>query len=439
MHKFLIIFISIIFISMFVNTVMVIPFVLAVSLVSYVCIDFISKIESDKSRMILYNLFWFLYVSIFIFLEYSGIVGTLNGDKSSLISQLVITIGLPFYFLQIIGVCYDVAKKNIIMPTLLDFIFYIVYFPKFISGPIEKASFLEKIKTFKLHLNSNRLNVGISWIIIGLFFKYVLANHIQAFVHLNEATSPTIIFFSSLFFELRVYFDLAGYSFMAFGLSHILGLDLTLNFHHPFFQRNIREFWQNWHISLGRWFHYYVFTPLKEYKKIKFGMILPFIVFISSAMWHGATFNFLLWGLFHATMYVLYIKVLHKYNYHRLIGFFSLMLVLIFGRLLFMDADSDRLILKLTTLFSIDSWLNDIENMKIIIKTIIGFDGTYMKVKYFAIVAIITVLFTEYKNKENQKSAYSYFHNRYVIACMFTLILLCGISNETVGFIYGRQ
>lgn len=251
----------------------------------------------------------------------SGVLSTLTGSVDSLDGQLPILLGVSFYALQVAGVASDVLRNLIARPQLLDYLVFVLLGFKFYSGPFERGIDLDEIVNHVAPASIDRTWTGFSWALLGFFMKFVIANPITKLIDLNTS-DPVATTFVAFLSEVRIYFDFAGYSFMAVGLAKLAGIDLTNNFAQPFYASNIREFWYRWHISLGQWLRHNIYTPARDAcraHQIPTTLLAPAIFFVS-ALWHGATFNFLLWGIIHATAFFLFVRVLHKYRWHPALG-----------------------------------------------------------------------------------------------------------------------
>jgi D-alanyl-lipoteichoic acid acyltransferase DltB (MBOAT superfamily) len=265
--------------------------------------------------------------------------------------------GHQFYALQMTGVASDVLRGNITRPPLLDYLLFVLLGFKFYSGPLERAIDLDRLINRVPSLTLDRAWEAFSWTLLGFFMKFVVANPLVAMINL-ETTNPIATFWVATVAELRIYFDFAGYSFMAVGLAKFAGIDLTNNFMQPLYAPNIREFWHRWHITLGRWLRHYFYVPLRDGIRARQWptMLVAPSVFFISALWHGVTFNFALWGLIHAAAFFFYVQVLARRSWPPLLGHLTLLLLLIFVRLLYIDEDAVRLGGKLLDFGSASAW-----------------------------------------------------------------------------------
>ncbi len=441
LHRVTLLLVSLSLIGFLAGTVWVVPFLLVSACSAYAILFFCNKFRNDKPRLWSTICFSALCTAAFVTAQYQGLIGTLNGDTGSLINQSALTLGLPFYMLQVIGLYFDVLVKRIQLPSFLSFQNLIVYFPKFLSGPLEENKpFLEQLERFRFNYDAKRIDDGFSWVVLGVLFKFCLSGPLDRYVFRDELYDPLIIMISATMLEFRLYFDLAGYSFIVYGISRMMGVELTLNFNHPFLSKNVRDFWKNWHISLGRWFHNYLYVPLRQKtpNKAHAHLVLPLFVFLISAMWHGITFNFLLWSTFHGLVFVLFITFLHRFDWPRWAGLIGLWCFLIFGRLLFMESDADLMIQKLASVFSADRWVESIKNSPQLLHDLGLAAGFRLGMVFYPIVAM-SFVFLEYKSKKYYPdNPYYLFRTGWgFLGCLILIMAL--ISSDLQGFIYARQ
>lgn len=215
--------------------------------------------------------------------------------------SVLIPMGLSFYTFQKIGFWIDTIRNPGIRPKFLDYLNFCSFFPQIVAGPIEKkASLLPQIETINFKIHRDNVESAVRWIVLGLAYKLVIADNVG---NLSEklridAANPWQVWFECVAFAIRIYFDFAGYSFIAVGLGLLVGVQLTLNFRCPYWSSDLREFWRNWHITLGAWLRDYVYIPLGGRRSSRWILNIV-IVFLVSGLWHGAGWGFLIWGLLH--------------------------------------------------------------------------------------------------------------------------------------------
>ncbi len=243
-------------------------------------------------------LFYFKYANFFAIN-----INTLLGTHFP-ITNLVLPLGISFYTFQTLSYTIDVylekvpAEKNII-----TFATFVTLFPQLIAGPIVKYT---DINTALHHrrLSVFQIEEGFKYFVIGLGKKVLLANNIGFLwseiqrLGFNRISTP-LAWLSVAAFSLQIYFDFSGYSTMAIGLGKILGFEFPQNFNFPYTSRSITEFWRRWHMTLSGWFKEYVYIPLGGNRvgtlRLYFNLL---IVWLLTGLWHGASWNFVLWGLF---------------------------------------------------------------------------------------------------------------------------------------------
>ncbi|MDQ7034405.1 MAG: MBOAT family O-acyltransferase [Anaerolineae bacterium] len=224
-------------------------------------------------------------------------------------------LGFSYVAFRLIHTIRD--RQSDILPTLSlrDYVAYIVFFPSFIAGPIDRAErFLDdlrhvpKLKRF----DSVRFTEGCTRIGIGIFKKFVIADFLAQGMSLNATHAAQVENSFGLWlllygYALRLFFDFAGYSDIVIGIGILFGIKLPENFHHPYTRSSITEFWQNWHITLSDWVRTYVFSPFSRWilrlkpRPAAFITVLlaQLLTMLIIGLWHGVSINFLLWGLWH--------------------------------------------------------------------------------------------------------------------------------------------
>lgn len=421
----------------------VVPFLLATAGGTYLIIALADRAVSERTwRIAAAIVFASAMFGALLALNVLGFVGNLTGNpqSESLRNQWVISIGIGFYTLQIIGVGVDVMRRRIAVPPVLDYVFYILYLPKFLSGPIEQATFLERVRDYRLRLSDANLATGLPWLVLGIFMKFGVADSISRLVDIDYVRPLGVLIMTALF-ELRVYFDWAGYSLMAYGGAWCLGLPVMLNFAQPLFAHNPQELWHRWHISLGRWFREYLYLPLM--RGIPYPVLLSFLapvaVFTISAMWHGVSFNFMLWGIFHAAAYLLFVKLLRHLPTPKLLGIAGFILLLLIGRLLFMDDDTDRLLTKIANLASWQAWQADLSGSAVqgFVAHIKSMQMT--KAGILGVLVAATIIFIEWLN-ERRHPDQPYRLLTHPVATIALAVLTLLIASATdIGFVYARN
>lgn len=264
-----------------------------------------------------------------IFYKYSGFIVTNIYHLIGLTPNIdwsdrwVMPIGISFFTFQALSYSIDVYREKITQRySLHDFMLFVAFFPTVLSGPIEKArNLLPQIRTYK-PITIEGFTEGAITFIWGLFKKIVIADRLCAYVdwayNTAEYQTGATLAFAAILYSIQIYCDFSGYSDMAWGVAKVLGFDVTRNFRFPYFATTIKEFWRRWHISLTSWFTEYVYFSLGGNRvRLKARWIFNIsMVFILSGIWHGASWNFLLWGCLHAIYYLIeYACGIHRKDY----------------------------------------------------------------------------------------------------------------------------
>ena len=219
---------------------------------------------------------------------------------------IALPIGISFYTFQILSYTIDVYRGNVeSQKNIVDFGAYVSMFPQLIAGPIVRYADVARQLKSRTH-SVEKASLGVRRFVIGLAKKVLIANQLGQLVELYRSTTQPSVLFVWMYaaaFALQIYFDFSGYSDMAIGLGHIFGFDLLENFNYPFISRSISEFWRRWHMSLGGWFRDYVYIPLggNRVKPLRY-VFNVLVVWALTGLWHGAAWNFVLWGLLFAVL-----------------------------------------------------------------------------------------------------------------------------------------
>ncbi len=251
---------------------------------------------------VLYNIAWL------IVFKYLGFITTnlneLAGLKLS-VPELMLPLGISFYTFQSISYLADVYKgKTEGAASVLDMAVFILMFPKLTSGPIARYPELKRSIDAFPEPSLAGVNRGFLTFTLGLGMKVLLADRIGAIwtgaynIGFDSISTPHA-WLSMIAYAMQLYFDFAGYSMMAIGIGEMIGIKLPDNFNDPYLSKSVSEFWRRWHITLGAWFRDYIYIPLGGSRKGLFRTILNLlVVWLLTGLWHGASWNFVLWGLY---------------------------------------------------------------------------------------------------------------------------------------------
>jgi alginate O-acetyltransferase complex protein AlgI len=265
--------------------------------------------------------------------------------------NLALPIGISFYTFQTMSYSIDIYRgKALPQKNVIDFGMFVTLFPQLIAGPIVKYTDVEA----EMHERTSDWEKGISKFIIGLSKKVLIANVIGEMFTINT-TSLIGTWFSLFCFAIQIYFDFSGYSDMAIGLGYILGFKFPKNFNHPYISKSISEFWRRWHMTLGSWFREYVYIPLGGNRCSTLKQIRNIcIVWFLTGFWHGAYWNYIIWGIYFGAILLLEKFVINKVLI-KLPAFlqhiYSLFLIMI-GWAIFAIEDIEKLGIFIKSLFS---------------------------------------------------------------------------------------
>ena len=347
--------------------------------------------------------------------------------------------GVSFYTFQMVAFVVDSLMAKRKKPIgFIDYINFVAFFPQIVAGPIERRRDLfPQVESFRFKFTVDNFEQGFRWLSLGLFMKFVLADNIAPYINLTETANAWMVWFYAFLFTLRIYFDFAGYSFVAVGIAKILGVRLTINFLAPYTSQSINEFWRRWHITLSTWFRDYVFLPLMGSKK-QLAPLFLWITFTLSGFWHGAAWNFIIWGAYHGTL-LLILRYLGR-PFHRWVGkyisrpqFLSWGLTfgaVILGCLFFMDTNISRLLTKLQTL--VTPWAYSPANLGELFSSYSINEGTALIV---TLILAIVVLLMEHIAVWQQKFEYELLLSRWVSPLLLSLTILLA-ANTPSEFIY---
>ncbi|HRY36640.1 MAG TPA: MBOAT family O-acyltransferase [Candidatus Magasanikbacteria bacterium] len=264
------------------------------------------------------NLLFLYYFKYYDFsLEILNKLFGLSGEEVFTLKNIVLPVGISFYTFQSISYLIDVYRtKELAQKNFIKLGLYISCFPQLIAGPIVRYHEINEQLSVRKH-ELNEFAIGVERFIIGLAKKVIIANTVGEIVDLVFATpfSNVNVFHTwvaVLAYSLQIYYDFSGYSDMAIGLGKMFGFSFPENFNYPYISKSITEFWRRWHMSLSRWFKDYLYIPLGGNRKgTTRTAINLLIVFICTGIWHGAAFNFLVWGLIHG-FFLFLEKILKK-------------------------------------------------------------------------------------------------------------------------------
>ena len=297
-------------------------------------------------------------LSLLIFYKYGGFLY----DNLSVLGELPfrrptnsLPVGISFYTFMVISYIVDVHRGQIkAQKNPLNFLMFISLFQHLVAGPIVRYSAISE-QVDERTIDWARFSTGISRFCIGLFKKILIANVAGVLVHKYldvgfSDLSSVEAWFGITMFSVQLYFDFSGYSDMAIGLAKMFGFDFDENFRHPYAAQSVGDFYRRWHISLGKFFRDYVYIPMGGNRKFQLRNIM--VVWLLTGIWHGANWNFALWGLYFGTFMIIE-KLLENYlkKIPRVLRHTYTLVLIIFSRAIFYFVDFGQLKIFIGKLF----------------------------------------------------------------------------------------
>ena len=369
-----------------------------------------------------FNFFIDSWINLWSIFGYEMSVSALN---------IILPVGISFYTFQTMSYSIDIYRGDL-KPTknFISFATFVSFFPQLVAGPIERASNLIPQLESQRAWSHRRFKDGIFQILIGFFRKVVVADAIGSIIDgiYNEPDihNASSILMAIILYSFQIYFDFSGYSDIAIGTAKLLGFDFKRNFNLPYFSVSITEFWKRWHISLSNWLRDYLYIPLGGNRKgIKLQYRNLFITMLLGGLWHGSSWNFVVWGAIHGILLSIekrFSLVPKKYNFFKNIIIFSTVsLIWVFFRALsFKDS-----IIIFTKLFSGDYLLPYVGNINNLVILLYGL--------FFAIIFDV-IIFKKDIPLENFGSTLKTFN--FIMISVFILINIVLFYSSASNFIY---
>ncbi|HAG14415.1 MAG TPA: membrane-bound O-acyltransferase family protein [Ruminococcus sp.] len=278
--------------------------ILASVVINWICGMFIGRKDSHQKHWLIVGLVWD-FGNLFVFKYADFFIRNLNHLPliDLPLTNLILPLGISFFTFQIASYLIDVYRGDVkVEYSLIDLGTYILLFPQLIAGPIVRFSDVQT-ELHKRTVNRAEFFDGLQIFIIGLGKKVLLANRLGSlWTDLQnvgyESITGKAAWMGIFAYSMQLYFDFSGYSQMAIGMGKMFGFHFPENFNHPYLSTTMTEFWRRWHMTLGTWFKEYVYFPLGGNRKGKKRMYLNmFVVWTLTGFWHGADWNFILWGM----------------------------------------------------------------------------------------------------------------------------------------------
>ena len=283
----------------------------------------LEKYDKDEKKRKIFLIFSIIF-NLFIlgFFKYADfLIGTINDILNINIPllNLGLPIGISFYTFQTMSYSIDVYRREVKAEhNFINFMAYVSMFPQLIAGPIVRYETIAE-ELHNREVNFKKFSSGFILLLRGLFKKVLIANNVGLLFSIisnlgNNEMSVLLAWLGIIAFALQIYFDFSGYSDMAIGIGKMLGFTYPDNFNHPYIATSITDFWRRWHMSLSTWFKDYVYISLggnRVSKIINIRNLL--IVWFLTGLWHGANFNFILWGLYYGIILIIEKFILKKW------------------------------------------------------------------------------------------------------------------------------
>ena len=298
-------------------------------------------------------------IGLLLFFKYTDFfitnINSLLGSNIPLL-YIVMPIGISFFTFQALSYVIDIYNgKSKPANSLIDFMTYLSLFPQLVAGPIVRYDDISK-ELVSREVNYDNFSYGVSRFVIGLSKKVLLANVLGEFVGNLGDVNFLSSWLKPILFTLQIYFDFSGYSDMAIGLGKMFGFSFLENFNYPLISSSITDFWRRWHISLSSWFRDYVYIPLGGNRVSKFKWIRNImIVWFLTGFWHGASWNFIIWGMYFG--FILLIEKLYIGKYLKKTKVFKYiysLLIIIIGFLIFNTTNVSDIINSIKNMFLIN-------------------------------------------------------------------------------------
>lgn len=280
---------------------------------NWIAAQLIHKYQKKKSLQTLFFVTTILFnIGLLFYFKYTDfLIQNANSifHTNFNLRNIALPIGISFFTFQILSYIIDVKRNKVqVQKNLLDLGLYISFFPQLIAGPIVRYIDVSK-QIKKRTIGIQKFNEGCIRFMTGFSKKILIADQLAPYINdifASHGISAPSAWIGIIAYALQIYFDFSGYSDMAIGIGKMFGFDFLENFNYPYISKSIREFWHRWHISLSQWFRDYIYIPLGGSRCGKIRTLFNlFIVWCLTGFWHGASWNFVFWGIYYFTFLVL--------------------------------------------------------------------------------------------------------------------------------------
>ena len=393
--------------------------------------------ENEKYRKLLFIVTCIFNIGILFFFKYFNFFVNDVLMLKNVTLNIILPIGISFYTFQILSYVIDVYKKEVVAQrSIINLGAYVTMFPQLIAGPIVRYQTIAKELTErKEHVDD--IAEGLRRFIIGLGKKIIIANQMAIIADKVYLSIPLhdlntmFAWIGTIAFALQIYYDFSGYSDMAIGLGKMFGFHFVENFNYPYIATSITDFWRRWHISLSSWFRDYVYIPLGGSRCSKARWMLNImIVWSLTGLWHGASYNFVLWGLYYGVLLMMEKLFFKKYlDKLKGINYIITMLIVLVGWVFFNSSSVDQIIYMIRNLFGFNGSFSLI---------LLNNQGILYLLPYMLIAIIcmgpwINQLFIKIRNNTIGFTIYDIYLVVILVVCLIFLI-----NNSYNPFIYFR-
>lgn len=344
--------------------------------VSYI-FGIIINICNERKKIVLKKIAFIISIvllvgNLFIFKYYNFTVGSINKMFNLSIDNILLSlpIGISFYTFQIISYIIDLYKGKVkVQKNIISLALYVSLFPQLIAGPIVRyETVCSELENRKETIHD--FSLGLKRFIVGLSKKVLISNQmavIADYIFDGNFAGTSIIWIAALAYTFQIYFDFSGYSDMAIGLGKMFGFNFLENFNYPYIATSITDFWRRWHISLSSWFRDYIYIPLGGNRVSKPRWIFNIlVVWMLTGLWHGANWNFIIWGLYFGIILLIEKLVLNKIlnKCPKFIGWIYSMVLIVIGWVIFRSESLQQIGMSLSNMFVYNKtdWLAVISN-----------------------------------------------------------------------------
>ena len=318
------------------------------------------KLVSGKHKKLFLTLAVSYNVLQLLFFKYTDFfivnINNVFGLNISLL-HIVMPIGISFFTFQALGYVIDIYNgKHKSAPNIINYMTYLCLFPQLVAGPIVRYSDVDKELKSRTH-SFPMFSEGVKRFVIGLSKKVLIANVLGEFAQDLIEVNFVSAWLKPVLFTLQIYFDFSGYSDMAIGLGKMFGFTFLENFNYPLIASSITDFWRRWHISLSSWFRDYIYIPLggNRVSKIKWIRNI-FVVWFLTGFWHGASWNFIIWGLYFGIILVIEKIFLSKYlEKTKVLKYIYTLVIVIISFLIFNCNDTTEILTGIKNMFMINN------------------------------------------------------------------------------------